>query len=216
MARRARLLVTGVTLHLMQRGNNRMDIFRSPSDYDRFRYLMHDAASRFQLHIHCYVLMTNHVHLMATAHSSTAIPAVMHLVGGRYAAFFNRRYDRTGSLFEGRYRSILIETEPYWYACMRYIEQNPVRAGLVQFPSEYRWSSFRANALGSPDSLVVPHPLYLRLGDEAPNRCEAWRRICETPLPEEELTGLRLATEIGVPFGGSNLSPAVETPDAVT
>lgn len=198
MARRRRFFAAGMTQHVIQRGNNRIDIFRGSSDYEVYLYFMREAATRFRVSLHSYALMTNHVHLMATARGSQTLPSFMHLLGCRYAVYFNRHHERTGTLFEGRYKSFGIQSEEYWFNCMRYIEQNPVRAGLVPFPADYRWSSSRANSLGTPDRLVTPHPLYQQLGTNKADRCARWSAMSGAALTEQNLTEIRLAIRLGI------------------
>jgi putative transposase len=193
MPRPPRLYIPGLTQHVVQRGNNRGDIFRSPCDYECFLYSVRDAASRFELEIHAYALMTNHVHLMVTPSASTALPKTMQAIGRRYVPYFNQRYGRTGGLFEGRYRSALIESEGHWISCMRYIELNPVRAGLVDAPNAYPWTSYRAHALETSDLLVTDHQMYLRLGSTPSERARSWRAFCEQGVPDKELAEIREA-----------------------
>jgi putative transposase len=145
--------------------------------------------------------MTNHVHLLVTPRTAIAISMAMQAVGRRYVYHFNRRYGRTGTLFEGRYRSALIQTESHWFNCMRYVELNPVRAALVSRPETYPWSSYPCNALGMPDRLVVPHPLYQSLGDSPLIRQQSWREICGQEIPERQLAEIRHAVHYGRSLG---------------
>ena len=197
VARHLRPRVIGQTQHVIQRGNNKSDIFRSAEDYDLFLEALSEASSRHDMNVNGYVLMTNHVHLMVTPGAADAVSLAMQAIGRRYVYYFNRKYGRTGGLFEGRYRSMIVYTEMYWYRCMRYVELNPVRAGLVAEPDEYRWSSYKAHALGMADSIIVQHPLYLCLGATPAARQEAWREICHEALPEDQLTELRRAVQRG-------------------
>ncbi len=151
--------------------------------------------------------MTNHFHLLATPRTATAIAKTMQSIGRRYVYHFNRRYVRTGTLFEGRYRSSLIDTESYWFNCMRYVELNPVRAGLVSTPEAYPWSSYASNALGMPDRGLVPHALYASLGDSPATRQQTWREICRQELPEGQLEELRHAVHYGHPIGNVSATP---------
>lgn len=191
MARPRRLHIPGVTQHVIQRGNNRADIFRSPCDHECFLYAMREAAVRFEVEIHAYALMTNHVHFMITSARPTGLPRAMQAVGRRYVPYFNERYGRTGGLFEGRYRSVLVDDESYWVTCMRYVELNPVRAGLVDKPEAYRWTSYRAHALGTLDVLLCDHPMYLRLGETPGERARSWRAFCAQGIPDAELADIR-------------------------
>jgi putative transposase len=186
-----------MTQHVIQRGNNRSDMFRSPSDYEVFLYALRDAALRFALDVHAYVLMTNHVHLMMTPGTPTSLARAMQAIGRYYVPHFNERYRRTGGLFEGRYRSLIVGDESYWFTCMRYIELNPLRAGLVEKPEGYRWSSYRAHAMGVTDLVLTDHHLYTRLGETRDARCRSWRAICAVPIPETELAEIRGSIQSG-------------------
>jgi putative transposase len=203
MARARRLLNAGLTQHIITRGNNRCDIFRAERDYAFFLGGLRDAASRFHLEVHSYVLMTNHLHVIATPRCEGALTKVMHRLGTTYAGYFNRRYGRTGALFEGRFKSMVIDTERYWFTCMRYVELNPVRAGLVVEPVDYRWSSYRANALGIEDGVIVPHSLYMSLGESAACRQQSWRELCRQTIPAEELLELRADIRRGTRLVGA-------------
>lgn len=197
MARLPRPRIIDLTQHVIQRGNNRSDIFRSPQDFDLYLACIAEACSLHRLTVNAYVLMTNHVHLMLMPQTPDAISQAMQTIGRRYVYYFNHRYGRTGGLFEGRYRSTIIDSERYWFRCMRYVELNPVRAGLVEHPHHYRWSSHRSHALGIKDRLLVPHPLYLALGDSPAARQVAWREICREAVPSDELAELRRALHRG-------------------
>jgi len=141
--------------------------------------------------------MSNHIHVMATPQSEGSLSLMMQDVGRAYVRFFNRRYSRTGTLWDGRFHASLLTSESYWMTCLRYVELNPVRAGLAARPEEYRWSSYRAHAFGAPDPLVGPHPLFDGLGSTATERQAAWRGICRAPIPEERLVELREALRSG-------------------
>ena len=197
MARRHRIQLADLTQHVVNRGNNRCDIFRDEEDYLFFLLALRDASLRHQLEVHSYALMTNHFHIVATPRVATGLPDAMQVVGTKYVGHFNRRYERTGRLFEGPYRSSVIDTDSYWFTCMRYVELNPVRAGLVSDPSEYRWSSYPANALGVADGLISPHSLYASLGESAACRQEAWRELCREAIPHERLFEIRDAIRRG-------------------
>jgi REP-associated tyrosine transposase len=135
--------------------------------------------------------MTNHVHLIATPQMEDGLSSTMKNVDETYVRYFNRRYERTGGLYEGRYRSLPIDSERYWFTCMRYVELNPVRAGIVARPEDYRWSSSRFHVLGDSDRLIVPHRLYLALGNSAAARQQCWRAICREALSADELAEMR-------------------------
>ena len=197
MARKLRVFLEGLACHVVQRGNNRSAIFRSTQDYNLFLRLLADAALRFDLQIHAYVLMTNHVHLLATPNGADSISAAMQAIGRRYVPYFNQRYERTGALFEGRYRSTFVATESYLMTCMRYIELNPVRAGLSATPDSYRWSSYKAHGFGLSDPLVTSHDVYRRLGGRAQERCRHWRALCAHQVSADDLNRVRRDLKTG-------------------
>ena len=199
MARRHRTFLNGAAQHLIQRGHNRVDIFRSAPDYEVFLCALAEARQRFQVVAHAYVLMTNHVHLLVTPPGPRAAGATMQSVGRRYVPYFNHRYQRTGGLFEGRYRSVIVGDERYLLACMRYIELNPVRAGLVESPGSYRWSSYRTHATGEPSSIVAHHEVYTGLGRSIAERSVYWREFCRQDVAPSELNGLRCAVYRNAP-----------------
>ena len=165
MARLARLTVPGYPHHIIQRGNNRQPIFSAAADYELLLALLDEHARKSGVALHSYVLMSNHFHLLATPETSSGIPHLMQSVGRRYVRHFNHSQGRTGTLWEGRYRSTLIQAERYLLACMVYIDLNPVRAGIAETAGDYPWSSFRHYAGGKSHPLVTPHPIYWQLGN---------------------------------------------------
>jgi putative transposase len=165
MARLSRLTLPGHAHHVIKRGNNRQAIFADRADYKMMLDLLDESARRFGVAIHAYVLMDNHFHLLATPQTTEGLPQMMQAVGRRYVRYFNDRHQRTGTLWEGRYKSTLIQTERYLLACMAYIDLNPVRAGMVAQPRDYPWSS-HAHYIGlAQDRLLTPHPLVWALGN---------------------------------------------------
>ena len=194
MARSPRLVVPGQPLHVIQRGNNRSVTFQSVEDYHRYKRELCVASERAGCAIHAYVLMSNHVHLLVTPNSRDALGSMMQAVGRRYVRYFNDRYERTGTLWEGRFRSALIDSNLYFLTCSRYIELNPVRARITKRPDEYRWSSFRHNAMGAVDPLVTPHPLYIDLASAAHERRASYRALFRDGLEERIIAEIRRAT----------------------
>ena len=186
MARLPRLTVPGYPHHIIQRGNNRQAIFASNADYEMLLALLDEHARKAGVAIHAYVLMSNHFHLLATPETAQAIPQMMQAVGRRYVRHFNQRQSRSGTLWEGRYRSTLIQTERYLLACMVYIELNPVRAGLVREPGEYPWSSYAHHAGHRNDKLVSPHPLYWELGNTPFSREAAYAELVHAGVTEQQ------------------------------
>jgi len=201
MPRRARIVTAGYPMHVILRGIDRAAVF---FDDDDRRFLL-DAlvmvAGEVRVAVHAYVLMTNHLHLLMTAARDDGIASVMKRVGQRYVQHVNRTYGRTGGLFEGRFRSSLIEADTYLLACQRYIELNPVRASMVSAPGEYPWSSYRANALGASDPVVTPHGHYCDMAGSHEARLAAYRRLFEDELSAEILQRLREATNGGFVLG---------------
>lgn len=176
-----------------------MDIFRSESDHEIFLAILRESTVKHHTDVHAYTLMSNHVHLIVTSQLEKGLSATMKNVGETYVRYFNRRYQRTGGLYEGRFRSFPIDTERYWFTCMRYVELNPTRAGIVTGPADYRWSSHRFHACGEPNNLIVPHPLYLALGNCASVRQRCWMAICGEALPAEQLAEMRDLVQHGKP-----------------
>lgn len=201
MARLARLVVPGYPHHVVQRGNNRQVIFVQDVDRARYLELLADAASAHGVAIHAFVLMPNHVHLLVTPSSETGLGLSLQAVGRAYAQWFNKRHGRTGTLFEGRFKSSVVETDRYALACMRYIEMNPVRAGLVATPSEFRWSSHLHNIGARKFSFVSEHSLYWALGNTPFDRQLAYKQMFELSLDDAELASIRGSIQGGWAVG---------------
>ena len=182
MSRHSRVFAPGISAHVIQKGNNGADIFRRHPDYEVFLAILGLVAAHRRVAVHGYVLMTTHVHLIVTPDAPDTLPQMMKDLGSRYVRYFNRLWERTGTLWNGRYRSFPIETERYWLTCLRYIEQNPVRAGMVSTPDEYRWSSSSAHAFGNGPSWLALHRVYEELGTTADRRQIAYRALCGAPL----------------------------------
>jgi putative transposase len=165
MARLPRLTVPGYPHHIIQRGNNRQATFHDAADYQLLLSLLAEHAKRENVAIHSYVLMSNHFHILATPETETGLPAMMQAVGRRYVQAFNKRHHRSGTLWDGRYRATLVQTERYLLVCMAYIDLNPVRAGMVAKATEYPWSSCGHYVGQRNDKLITPHPMYWQLGN---------------------------------------------------
>lgn len=201
MARLARLTAPGLAHHLIQRGNNRQSIFVDETDCVRYLDDLAELAARHGAAVHAYVLMPNHVHLLLTPVAGDTLARVMQSLGRRYVRWFNVRHGRTGTLWEGRYRSAVVETDRYLLACMRYIEMNPVRAGLVEAPAGYRWSSHRHQLGQTVDQLITEHAVYWALGNTPFERQLAYRRLFEPGFPDAETEAIRRATHRGWALG---------------
>jgi putative transposase len=210
MARLPRFVVPGQPLHLTQRGNNRSACFIDSADFERYRQSLYEACRRSACAIHAYVLMTNHIHLLVTPLEECGPARMMQMVGQRYVRSFNARRHRSGTLWEGRYRSALIDSDHYLLACSRYIELNPVRARMAWRASQYRWSSYRHNADGEPDPLVTPHPLYQALGADAVGRQAAYRELFGLECEPIEADAIRRATLGGTVLGSPAFRQRIE------
>lgn len=196
---------------MIQRGNNRTAMFADPQDRCVFTEQLCVAMRRHACLIHAYVFMSNHIHLLMTPRTARGIGLLMQSLGRRYVPYFNSRHGRTGTLFEGRYRATLIESEPYLLTCYRYIELNPVRAGLVRHPAEYRWSSHTANAFGAVDQLVSPHERYLALARDTAGRHSAYRGLFNSAIDDATLTQIRRATNFEWVLGSEDFGIKVGT-----
>jgi len=201
VARLGRYFLPDQPLHVIQRGNNRQPIFFCQDDFRRLHAWLAEAATAHDCAVHAYVLMTNHLHLLVTPGSQQSLPRTMQALRRRYVRYVNTAKGRTGTLWEGRYRAAPIDSETYFLACSRYIELNPVRAGIVVHPHDYGWSSYRAHALGAADALVRDHSIYRRLG-RSPAECRgAYRALFGPPLDPAFLDQLRAATNGGWALG---------------
>ncbi|HHH38327.1 MAG TPA: transposase [Sedimenticola sp.] len=209
MPRRARHYVPGLPYHIVQRGNNREACFIQPENYHFYLELWQDISQRYDVAVHAYCLMTNHIHFLCTPGRATAISQTMKVVGSRYAQYFNRKYQRTGTLWEGRHRASLVQSEKYFLTCSRYIELNPVRAGIVKRPEEYRWSSYGANAWGD-SCWLTPHHEYLMLGRDVEERTFAYREIFRSLLSAEDLHLIRRAAHYCQPVGDDRFRVQIE------
>lgn len=197
MPRPRRFAIAGQPLHIVQRGNNRTPTFVAAGDYLVYLQLLAAATTHSGCAIHAYALMGNHVHLLLTPDGPWSASALLHQVGSRYVRYFNDRHERTGTLWEGRFRRCVVDSEAYVLRCYRYIERNPVRAGIVADAADYPWSSYRRNALGVRNPLISPHPVYEALAGDGPDRLAAYRAIVDSEVPAQELSELRAALKAG-------------------
>ena len=191
MSRRLRTITPDQPLHITQRGVDRCPTFLEDEDYALYRLALEEASAATRCAVHAYTLMTNHVHLLVSPSDSTGPTRMMQSIGRFYVRHFNDKYRRTGTLWEGRFRSAHIDSERYLFKCYRYIELNPVRAGLVGDPTMYEWSSCRANLLGIDDPIVVMHPRFEALGADGATRCDAYRMLFEEELSKDAVAYLR-------------------------
>jgi putative transposase len=210
MPRRKRLNLSDVPQHIIQRGNNRQATFFAEDDYRFYLDRLADASRKYGCAIYAYVLMTNHVHLLASAERSYGLSLMMQHVGRYFVRYINRTYRRSGTLWEGRFRASLVDTETYFLRCCRYIECNPVRAQMVQAPGNYPWSSYRCHAFGTVDALVTTHEQYDRLGRTAEERQRAYRGFFRSELDSSELAEIRDTVNSGWPLGSDRFKDEIE------
>ena len=194
MARLPRLFVPGCSHHVIQRGNNRTACFFDPRDYAFYLSELHSSAEQFGVSIHAYVLMTNHVHLLVTPDTSLSCGKMMQSLGRKYVRYINTTYQRSGTLWEGRFKSTLVDSDTYCLVVSRYIELNPVRAGMVHTPRGYTWSSYHAHAHGKSIRLLTPHPVYLALGGTPEARQENYRELFAREIGRVALEEIRECT----------------------
>jgi putative transposase len=210
MARWPRIAAAGIPMHITQRGNDRMVTFRCDDDFARYHLYLCEANANAGCSIHAYALMTNHIHLLLTPESRTSASDLMRRVGCRYVGYFNRRYHRTGTLWEGRFRSALVESRSYFLQCSRYIDLNPVRAGIVSRAADYAWSSFRCLAQGASDALVRPHGEYLNMGTTAVERRVAYQEFCVSAVAPREHEAIRRAARSNAVLGADAFAERLE------
>lgn len=201
MSRLPRFFLANTPLHVIVRGNNRCAICAGDDDREFLRSYLTHVTRVNGVAVHAYVLMTNHLHLLATPLTAKSLPRAMQMLGRTYVRYFNNRHSRTGTLWEGRYKAAIVDDERYLLLCMRYIELNPVRARMVAHPSQYAWSSFAHNALGLWDGLVTHHPLYVGLGADPATRQDAYAAAIGIPIDGVELERIRDATQYGWALG---------------
>ncbi len=210
MARQPRFTLPGVPQHVIQRGNNREPCFYTVDDYVRYLEDLHEAAVKNKAAIHAYVLMTNHVHLLVTPGTQHGITHMMQDLGRKYVRYINHTYQRSGTLWEGRYKASLVDSEAYLLTCMRYIEMNPVRAAMVEHPGEYRWSSYASNAQGMQQTLLQPHPLYRVLGKTDEARAYASRELFRSQLSNDDVHDIREALNQQLVLGRDDFKDKIE------
>ena len=209
MPRKARNYLAGMPYHVVQRGNNREPCFVEPENYYFYLQLWEEVSKRYGVDVHAFCLMTNHIHFLVTPQEQNALSNTMKVVGSRYAQYFNSQYRRTGTLWEGRHRSSLVQSESYALLCYRYIELNPVRASMVAHPGEYQWSSYRANAWGESHWLK-PHEEYLKLGPHASERQHAYRELFRNSLDSDDIHKIQQGTQYNHPVADDRFCRLIE------
>ena len=211
MPRKARVYFPGLSVHVIHRGINKMPVFEDEQDHVVFMRLLETNTLRFRVSVHAYSLMKTHYHLLVTPDGKAALPSAMHRLGICYGLYFNRKYDRIGTLWTGRYRGIPIGDELYWLTCLRYVELNAQRAHVVEEAADYRWSSYRVHALGERTNWLADHAVYSALGSTSDVRQAAYRALALEPLSQEELIRQRMAQEDVPATCGALVLPVVPT-----
>ena len=206
------MIVPGVAVHVVQRGNNRADCFADDADCRVYLANLRALAPRAGCDVHAYCMMTNHVHLLLTPQLARACSGLMKDLGQRYTQYFNRRHGRSGTLWEGRFRSCMVESSRYVLACYRYIELNPSRARMVDHPSDYHWSSYAVNAGMRSDPLLTPHCEYLAIAGESTSRHTAYRSLVEEGVETSLLLAIRRATSRGEPLASDGFTESLTFP----
>lgn len=210
MARKPRLLIADIPYHVLQRGNNKNVIFFSEQDYTFFLDVLQEAKSKHPCYIYSYCFMKNHFHLLIEPKEKDNISLLMKLLGAKYVHYINRTYKRTGTLWEGRYRCSMIDRELYFLTCLRYIEMNPVRAGIVSLPELYRWSSYRVRAFGENNQIIDLDPWYKGLGKDAQERQFIYRKFFRNSLPDSNLDLIREKTNRNRIIGDTYFTEQIE------
>ncbi len=211
MPRKPRFYVPGTPVHVMQRGHNREAVFFSEQDYLEYLRCLKHAADQYGCKIHGYVLMTNHIHLLVSPENKNSIGQLFQGLGRHYVRYINETYHRQGGLWEGRYKGNIIQSQTYLLACMRYIEMNPVRAGMVDHPEKYRWSSYTANALGADNAILSEHEEYINLATSSYQRQKVYQGLFDDNLETEAVDFLRQSLQSGTPLGNAQFITQVET-----
>jgi len=210
MPRKPRFFLPDVPVHIVQRGHSREPVFFEDGDYLAYLRWLQEAADRYECDIHAYVLMTNHIHILATPRETQGISRMMQYIGRRYVPYINDTYGTSGSIWEGRFKASLISDEQYLLTCMRYIELNPVRANMVNSPGYYRWSSYRYNAQSKSNKIVTEHPLYVAIGRMKAVRCENYKSLFKVHIDDEQLNSIRAAWQTGTPLGNDYFKEKIE------
>jgi putative transposase len=210
MARLPRLVVPHQPHHVIQHGIDRQSIFRDADDHTAFLRWLREAAKQFKVAIHAYVLMPNHLHLLATPSDEAGLGRMMQWIGRHYVPYFNQKYGRTGTLWQGRYKAAVIDAEPYFMTCSAYIELNPVRAGLAFGPEDYPWSSYAHHVGTKSDPVITDHALYWALGNTPFGREAAYRSLMEQGLTANEVLAVTEATRKGWALGSDNFKKHLE------
>lgn len=210
MARLPRLNLPDIPQHVIQRGNNRSVCFFSDDDYAVFLDKLREFSIKHKVAVHSYVLMTNHIHLLLTPSTEDGVSRLIQTLSSYYVRYINQTYNRTGSLWEGRYKSSLVDSDNYFLLVSRYIELNPVRADMVDHPSEYPWSSYHKNALGTPIKLITPHFCYQSLGKTDKQRQDYYKSLFDSHIPDYTINEISQAVNKAWVLGNDRFMKQIE------
>ena len=210
MPRKPRMYLPDIPAHIVQRGNNREPCFFAEDDYRFYLDRLGKALKRYQVKLHAYVLMTNHVHLLMTPEDTEGISKVMSLLGQHYVQYINRTYRRSGTLWEGRHKASIVNVDEYLLCCYRYIELNPVNASMVTTPDEYHWSSYRHHAWGEDAPIINEHELYVGLGKNNKERHHAYRKLFKYELSDNDVHEIRRSIHYNHPLGNERFREKIE------
>jgi len=210
MPRKPRFYIPEVAVHIVHRGHNRDVVFADDGDFQAYLGWLYEAADEHGCAIHAYVLMNNHIHLLATPKDQHSIGRMLQMVNRHFGPYLRYQYGSSGSIWEGRYKASLVQSERYLFTCMRYIELNPVRANMVKSPAHYRWSSYRANAQGKQDRLVSPHAEYLGLSRVRQSRLDAYKSLFALTIESGDMNTINAAWQTGMPLGNDFFKEKIE------
>jgi putative transposase len=210
MARLPRLVVPNQPHHVIQHGIDLQPVFRDADDHVAFLTWLREAAKQFKIAIHAYVLMPDHLHLLATPSDDVGLGRMMQWIGRHYVPYFNQKYGRAGTLWQGRYKATVIDTERYFMACSAYIELNPVRSGVSPSAEDYPWSSYRHHIGASPAPLVTDHPLYWALGNTPFDREAAYKNLVEQGVAADMVSAITDATRKGWALGSEKFKSQLQ------
>lgn len=211
MARRRRITLPNVPMHVIQRGNNKQVCFFQTVDYAVYLNKLKESATKYDVKVHCFVLMTNHVHLLLTASCHSGISLLMQSLGRYYVRYINTTYSRTGTLWEGRYKSSVVDSENYLLSLYQYIELNPVRAKMVAHPRDYPWSSYHMNGGNRQIGLISQHPLYLALGDSVESRRHSYNGLLKQTLSDDKVAWISSSTNKSRVLGSKKFTQQIST-----
>ena len=210
MAQRSRFCPANVPVHVVQRGNNQQACFTCGQDISAYIHWLSEGAQKYRVAVHGWVFMTNHLHLLLTPSDDTGLSKLMQYLGRQYVRSFNGRYNRSGTLFQARFRSCLVQDTEYLLNCLRYIELNPVRAGITTRPDDYHWSSYHSHAYGIEAAMQTYHDLYLSLGKTSTERQQVYRDLVQTQLDTDAIARIRRCTNTGLPFGSQQFQQQIK------